>query len=865
MSNDVPITPGSGAEVATDEVNSRHYQLVKLVDGAEDSEARLGGDAGNGLDVDVTRVQGSVAVTGTFWPGTQPVSGTVAVSNLPATQPVSGTVTANAGTGTFNNQQSNKTADFDTGAGADTVTMFGIAVPKSGGAVAGGTSTDPIRTDPTGATTQPVSGTVTANAGSGTFTVGGTVTANVGTTNGLALDATLTGGTQKSKLVDTGGTNVATVSAAGALKVDGSAVTQPVSGTFWQATQPVSGTVTANAGSGTFTIQQSNITTDYDTGAGTQTMTMFGVALPASGGAVAGGTATNPLQVSIANTGANATAVKVDGSAVTQPVSGTFWQATQPVSGTVTANAGTGTFTVSGTVSITANSSVNVAQLAGTTTDTNSGAKSAGTLRVVLATDQPQLTNKLLVTPDANSAINVAQIGGSSVVTAATGVQKVGIVGNAGATVDSTVAAGTAPTNQVVVGSVYNSAAPAPTSGQAMAHQADQAGNLRVFPGMPLAALAAWNSATALNATQTIFTNSGAEAVLVHLVQTTTLTAGAITFEVSYDGLTWVTVPADAVLDPSSTTFAQISLPYTVQASTNKPFIITGKGWQALRIKLSTQITGTGSVTPNYALLPYDPAASVIGYSPTAANFNAQVVGAAATGATVVGNPLLDGGRAQNALPSAVSADGQAVPFSLDRQGVIWTRARQMASYAAAYRLANATAGQLSLTFTFVANTDKQLATIYHANTAAKIVKIRRVSLVVSTGAAGVFNFEIKPLSATTAPATGNPAITPGKFDPADAGAEATCLALPTTAGSLVGTDSPVSASFEWNAATAVATANPAGLSEQEIVLYDSMIAGPEIKPLIMRAATAEGYAVVGRCTAAVALRFSVLITFTEE
>lgn len=48
------------------------------------------------------------------------------------------------------------------------------------------------------------------------------------------------------------------------------------------------------------------------------------------------GTSTTPLQVSLANTGANATAVKVDGSAVTQPVSGTFFQATQPVS-----NAGT--------------------------------------------------------------------------------------------------------------------------------------------------------------------------------------------------------------------------------------------------------------------------------------------------------------------------------------------------------------------------------------------------------------------------------------------------------------------------------------------------------------------------------------------
>lgn len=53
------------------------------------------------------------------------------------------------------------------------------------------------------------------------------------------------------------------------------------------------------------------------------------------------GIAAAPLQVSLANTGANATAVKVDNSAVTQPVSGTFWQATQPVSGTVTANIGT--------------------------------------------------------------------------------------------------------------------------------------------------------------------------------------------------------------------------------------------------------------------------------------------------------------------------------------------------------------------------------------------------------------------------------------------------------------------------------------------------------------------------------------------
>ncbi len=66
-------------------------------------------------------------------------------------------------------------------------------------------------------------------------------------------------------------------------------------------------------------------------------------------------------------------------------------------------------------VALPANQSVNAAQLAGTTTDTNSGNKSAGTLRVVLATDQPALTNKLLVTPDsvalpANQSVNVSQI-----------------------------------------------------------------------------------------------------------------------------------------------------------------------------------------------------------------------------------------------------------------------------------------------------------------------------------------------------------------------------------------------------------------------------------------------------------------------
>ena len=118
------------------------------------------------------------------------------------------------------------------------------------------------------------------------------------------------------------------VTAAGALQVDGSAVTQPVSGTFWPATQPVSGTVTVNAGTGT--------------------MAVSAASLPLPTGAAADGTDATGVSQMTGGTGIrgwlSAIYAKLLGSIA---VTGTFWQATQPVSGTVTANAGTGTMAVS--------------------------------------------------------------------------------------------------------------------------------------------------------------------------------------------------------------------------------------------------------------------------------------------------------------------------------------------------------------------------------------------------------------------------------------------------------------------------------------------------------------------------------------
>lgn len=64
MADNVLITAGKDTSVATDDVSGQHYQYVKLADGTADSAAVIKGDATNGLDVDVTRVTGTVTVSG---------------------------------------------------------------------------------------------------------------------------------------------------------------------------------------------------------------------------------------------------------------------------------------------------------------------------------------------------------------------------------------------------------------------------------------------------------------------------------------------------------------------------------------------------------------------------------------------------------------------------------------------------------------------------------------------------------------------------------------------------------------------------------------------------------------------------------
>lgn len=66
MADNIPVTPGSGANVAAEDVSGVYYQRVKLIDGSAAATGGISGDSTYGLDVDVMRLLG-VAPADQIW------------------------------------------------------------------------------------------------------------------------------------------------------------------------------------------------------------------------------------------------------------------------------------------------------------------------------------------------------------------------------------------------------------------------------------------------------------------------------------------------------------------------------------------------------------------------------------------------------------------------------------------------------------------------------------------------------------------------------------------------------------------------------------------------------------------------------
>lgn len=184
----------------------------------------------------------------------------------------------------------------------------------------------------------------------------------------------------------------------------------------------------------------------------------------------------------------------------------------------------------------------------------------------------------------------------------------------------------------------------------------------------------------------------------------------------------------------------------------------------------------------------------------------------------------------------------------------------RLATYAAVYRLA---ARPYALSHAFAANSRKQFATLHHAASATKTVRIRRVQVALkSNSVAAVIDADL--VFITTAPATGNPAVTPASLNRGDAAAEAVALALPTTAA----TEAALIATVEYNLGItgAASTVNPPpAVDWRDLYNSDGIDGDDAAKALALRAGQLEGIAVVLDASAAATVTAYVRIVFTEE
>jgi len=224
-------------------------------------------------------------------------------SNFTSTVPATGTA---VGFSDGTNMQAGRVFDGDSGAGTQYVVGVGLRKIASGGTVEAGTSSDPLRTDPTGTTAQPATQ-------SGTWNITN-VSGTVSLPTGAATSAAQTTGNSSLSSID--GKLPALVS--GRVPIDGSGVTQPVSGTFWQATQPVS--ISGNQAVNLAQVAGASTATGNGTAAGS-----IRVALPTDGTGVVGLNAGTNLVGSVGRKNTFDSAVTMTTTNFTSLGSGSGW------------------------------------------------------------------------------------------------------------------------------------------------------------------------------------------------------------------------------------------------------------------------------------------------------------------------------------------------------------------------------------------------------------------------------------------------------------------------------------------------------------------------------------------------------------
>ena len=284
MADNLSVTQGSGTTIAADDISGVLHQRVKISQGADG----VGVDVSSAAPLQVTLANTGANATAVKVDGsavTQPVSGTVTITPS-GTQTVSGTVavsTINSVAPAFGTGTRDATVQRVTIATDDVVPVSATSLPL-----------------PTGASTSALQSTIDTSVN--------TLLKPASTLAAVTTVSTVTNLSQLGGAAIAMGTGVR------------SAGTQRVTIATDDSVPVTIASVPSHAvtNAGTFAVQSTN---------------------QANSGVDIGDVTINNAS------GASAVNIQDGGNSIT--VDGTFWQATQPVSGTVTANAGTGTMAVS--------------------------------------------------------------------------------------------------------------------------------------------------------------------------------------------------------------------------------------------------------------------------------------------------------------------------------------------------------------------------------------------------------------------------------------------------------------------------------------------------------------------------------------
>ena len=387
--------------------------------------------ANDGVDIgDVTINNASIAVTGTFWQATQPVSGTVA-----ATQ--SGTWTVQPGNTANTTPWLTKLNDGTNSVAIKAASTAAAATDPALVVAISPNNTVPVSlaSVPTHAVTQSGTWNVGLSAGSnaigsitntsfastqsGTWTVQPGNTANTTPwltklndgTNSVAIKAASTAAvaTDPALVVAISPNNTVTVTQATAANLNATVTgTVELGATSLAALENISVTIPGTVDLGTVSLTalesitavsgtpgnfQSKVYGAVTTSAPTYTnATDNALSLTTAGSLRVSVTdalpaGTNAIGKLAANDGVDIGDVTINNASIA--VTGTFWQATQPVSGTVAATqSGTWTVGLSASQTLgTVSTVTNLSQMGGAAIAMGTGVRTAGTQRVTIATD----------------------------------------------------------------------------------------------------------------------------------------------------------------------------------------------------------------------------------------------------------------------------------------------------------------------------------------------------------------------------------------------------------------------------------------------------------------------------------------------